>query len=127
MNHEYVVRGSLAMQQGSVLRIEDGCDLVVYVWEGALWLTQEGDPRDRYLRAGSWFRLDRDGVAVAHATERSTVTLTAAQPQLYAARIALGPVELYSAAREKAPLAARLRRFWTGLFAPHARPTTAAL
>ena len=118
MSHEYVVRGSLAMKQGSVLRIEDGCDLVVYVWEGALWLTQEGDPRDRYLRAGTWFRLDRHGVAVAHATERSTVTLTAPEPERYARRIALGQMEIYSAARAG---------FWAGLFAPHARPTTASL
>lgn len=118
MNNEYVVRGSLAMRRGSVLRVEDGRELVIYVWEGALWLTQEGDARDRYLGAGSWFRLDRDGVALAQATSRSTITLTAPEPERYARRIALGQMEIYSAAR--AP-------FWAGLFAPHARPTTAAL
>jgi Protein of unknown function (DUF2917) len=107
MKNEYVVRsGSLAMTRGSLLRVEDGRELLIYVSEGALWLTQERDRRDRYLRAGEWFRLDRDGVAIAQATRRSTVTLTAP---------------------ERASLAARVRRLWAGLFAPHARPTTASL
>jgi hypothetical protein len=125
MKGEYVVHGSLAMTRGSVLRVEDGCDLLIYVWEGSLWLTQERDRRDRYLGAGDWFRLDRDGVAIAQATRRSTVTLTAPAPELYARRIALAKAgtgistELYSAAKG--------RRFWTGWFAPHARPTTASL
>lgn len=127
MKHEYVVQGSLGMPRGSVLRVEDGRDLLVYVWEGSLWLTQEGDPRDRHLGAGSWFRLDRNGVALAQATSRSTITLTAPEPELHARRIALGQVELYSAANIRASLGARLRRFWSGLFAPHARPTMASL
>ena len=127
MKNEYVVRGSLGMPRGSVLRVEDGRDLLVYVWEGSLWLTQEGDPRDRHFGAGSWFRLDRNGVALAQATSRSTITLTAPEPELHARRIALGQVELYSAANTRASLGARLRRFWSGLFAPHARPTMASL
>ena len=124
--NEYVVHGAIAMTRGSVLRIEDGQDLLVYVWDGSLWLTQESDARDRYLAAGSWFRLDRDGVAIAQATSRCTVSLTAPQPDHYATRIALSkagtdaPVEIY-AARKKA------RSFWARLFAPHARPTTASL
>jgi hypothetical protein len=131
--NEYVVHGSLAMTRGSVLRIEDGCDLLIYVWEGSLWVTQEGDTRDRHLGAGGWFRLDRDGVAIASATSRSTITVTAPEPELYAKRIALARaqngvhVELYSAAKARPRLGARLRRFWAGLFAPHARPTTASL
>jgi hypothetical protein len=117
MKHEYVVHGSLAMGRGSVLRVEDGAGVLIYVWEGALWLTQEGDARDRHLGAGSWFRLDRDGVTLAQATSRSTVTLTAPAPERYARRIALGQMEIYSPARA---------RFWARLLAPHARPTTAA-
>jgi DUF2917 family protein len=127
MKNEYVVQGSLGMPRGSVLRIEGGRDLLVYVWEGSLWLTQEGDPRDRHLGAGSWFQLDRNGVALAQATSRSTITLTAPEPELHARRIVLGQVELYSAANTRASLGAQLRRFWSGLFAPHARPTMASL
>ncbi|HEY8252738.1 MAG TPA: DUF2917 domain-containing protein [Burkholderiales bacterium] len=106
MNHEYAALGAVSMTRGSILRIEDGRDRLIYVWEGELWLTQEGDGRDRCLGPGSWFRLDRKGVAVAQAIRRSTVTLSAKAGE---------------------PLGARLTRFWTGLFAPHARPTTAAL
>ena len=132
-NREYLVQGSLNMTRGSVLRIDDGCDLLLYVWEGEVWLTQETERRDRFIGAGGWFRLDRNGAAIAAATQRSVVTLTAPQPEQYASRITLTnagsatPVELYSAARERAPLGARLRRLWAGLFAPHSRPTTAAL
>ncbi len=87
--NEYVVHGSLGMTRGSVLRIEDGRDMVIYVWEGGLWLTQEGDRRDRYLGAGDCFRVERGGVTIAQATARSSVSLTAPRPELYAKRVAM--------------------------------------
>lgn len=127
MNSEYVALGAVPMARGSVMRIEDGRDLLIYVWQGGLWLTQEGDGRDRYVGAGEYFRLDCDGVALAQATRRSAVTLTAPAAEQFARRISLGQVELYSAARTRASLGARLARFWTWLFAPHAQPTKAAL
>jgi hypothetical protein len=105
MNSEYVALGAVPMTRGSVLRIEDGRGLLIHVWEGALWLTLEGERRDRYVAPGGYFRLDRGGVALAQALSRSIVTLTAPAP------------ELHSTAKD----------FWTRLFAPHARPTTAAL
>lgn len=131
---EYIVQGSLGLTRGSLLRVEDGQDLLVYVWEGELWLTEEGERTDRILRAGEWYRLERNGTAVGYALDRSTVTLTATEPELYARRIVLikagsaAPVELYSAARERGwKLVARARRLWSALFMPQARPTTAAL
>ena len=86
--------------------------MLLRVSEGSVWLTQEGDPLDRYLPAGAAFRLDRDGLALAQATGRSTITLTPARRSGHARR---------------RPLAERLQRLWIRLFAPHARPTTAAL
>lgn len=131
---EYIVQGSLGLTRGSLLRVEDGQDLLVYVWEGELWLTEEGERTDRILRAGEWYRLERNGAAVGYALDRSTVTLTATEPELYARRIVLvkagssTPVELYNAARERGwNLGARARRLWSALFMPQARPTTAAL
>jgi hypothetical protein len=124
---EYVVHGSLGMTRGSELRIEDGQGMAVYVWEGGVWLTQEGDPRDRYLGPGDCFRLERDGVTLAQALERTALSLTAPQPENYARRIAMTKAgtaieaELYSAAEKDG------RSFWTRLFAPYSRPTTAAL
>jgi len=130
---EYVVQGSLGLTRGSMLRVEDGRDLLVYVWEGELWLTEHGERRDRILKAGQWHRLERQGSAIGYALRRTTLTLTAPEPEGYARRIVLAragsaePVELYSAARERmAGFGARLRRLWAGLFNPHARPTTAA-
>jgi hypothetical protein len=131
---EYVVQGALGLSRGSLLRIEDGQDLLVYVWEGALWLTEDGEARDRLLRAGDWHRVARQGATVGYALERSMVTLTSPQPAYPAHRIALTkagsatPVVLYSAARERAAtLRAWGRWLWTGLFAPRSRPTSASL
>jgi hypothetical protein len=131
--NEYLVHGSIAMSRGSLLRIEDGRDLLLYVWDGSVWLTQEGDTRDRYVGAGEWFRLDRNGTAIAYSLRRTVMSLTAPEPELYARRIVLAkagsamPVELYSAHGARVPLGARLRRMWAELFGPHARPTSAAL
>jgi hypothetical protein len=134
---EFIVQGSLGLTRGSMLRIEDGRDILLYVWEGEIWLTEERERQDRLLKAGQWHRLERQGAAIGYALERSMVTLTAPEPAQYARRILLvkagssAPVELYNASRERmhwlAGLAARLRRRWVGLFAPHSRPTTAAL
>lgn len=64
------------MERGSILRIEDARGAVLHVREGAVWLTQEGDPLDRYLAAGARFRLDRDGLAVVQAVQaQTTVTV----------------------------------------------------
>jgi Protein of unknown function (DUF2917) len=131
---EFIVSSSLNLTRGSMLRIEDGRDILVYVWEGEVWLTEERERKDRILKAGEWHRLERQGAAIGYALQRTVVTLTAPEPVQYARRIVLikagdeAPVELYSAARERAVgLAARLRRLWLALFAPQARPTSASL
>jgi hypothetical protein len=134
---EFIVQGSLGLTRGSLLRIEDGRDILIYVWEGEIWLTEEGERRDRMLRAGEWHRLERRGAAIGYALRRSVLTLTAPQPEYYAGRIVLvkagtaAPLELYSATKARMPwiagIGARLRRLWAGAFEPHSRPTTAAL
>lgn len=130
---EYVVQGSLGLAHGSLLRIEDGRDILLYVWEGELWLTEQGERHDRVLRAGEWHRVERDGAAIAYALQRATVTLTAPEPSHYARRIVLlragspAPVTLYDADGEGGGAAARARRFWSALFASAARPTAASL
>jgi len=131
---EYIVQGSLGLTRGSMLRIEDGRDILVYVWEGEVWLTEERERKDRILRAGEWHRLERQGSAIGYALQRSVVTLTAPEPARYARRIALikpggaAPVELYNAAGDRTlGIAARLRHAWLALFAPQARATSASL
>ncbi len=68
-------RGGLEMARGSFARIEDGRGVRLYVREGELWITQEGDRRDYYVGAGESFQLDRDGVALASALRPSSVDL----------------------------------------------------
>jgi hypothetical protein len=136
-SREFVVQGSIGMTRGSLLRIDDGREVLIYVWEGEIWLTQTGEYKDRILKAGEWIRLDRDGAAIAWSLERSVLTLTAPQPEHYARRVQLvragtsTPVVLYSARNSRgaslARYVARLRRAWAGLFVPQARPTTASL
>jgi len=133
----YIVHGSVGMTRGSVLRVEDGRGMLVYVWDGGIWLTQEGDGRDRYLAPGQWFMLDRNGVTVVHSLRRSVLTLTAPEPVLYAKRVTLslaGRAQarvLYDASRETVGIVQRLRiaaaRFWAAAFAPQARTTHAAV
>ena len=127
---EYIVQGALGLARGSMLRIEDGRDILIHVREGEVWLTEECERRDRILRAGEWHRLERQGAAIAYAFGRSVLTLTAPEPVRYARRIVLvrpsgaERVVLYSATRERAVgLAARSRAaLWLAMFAP--RPST---
>jgi hypothetical protein len=70
---------NLAMPKGSMLKIEDGRGVVVEVKHGMLWLTQEGDTRDRYINAGDWLRLDADGLAIANALQRTVVSVSIAE------------------------------------------------
>jgi DUF2917 family protein len=69
----------LAMTKGSMLKIEDGRGIVLEVKRGMLWLTQEGDSRDRYIASGDWLRLDGDGLAIANALQRTIVCIAAAE------------------------------------------------
>jgi hypothetical protein len=132
---EYLVQGSIDIAHGGTLRIEDGRDIVIYVWHGRFWVGEEGERRDHVLKAGDWLRLKRNGVAIGYALAGgAVVTLTAPRPEHYARRIAMTPagsdatVELYdSAEARKGEMAARVRRLWAKLFAPQARPTSAAL
>jgi DUF2917 family protein len=66
---EYLARGSL-------MRIEDARGALVHVWEGAAWITQEGDERDYFVPAGKSFRMSRDGLTVISAIRRSAIALT---------------------------------------------------
>lgn len=75
------------MRRGGLLRIEEGPDTVVRVREGAVWLTQEGDGRDRHLGAGEAFRLDRPGLAVLQALQHTTISVSVPAPASLGARL----------------------------------------
>jgi len=112
----YVVHGGMGMARGSSVRIEDGAGILVYVWEGELWITQEGDQRDHFVSPGRWFRLERDGASLLYATRPTHATLTARTPDNYARLISMTPAGttvprvLYVGARERRSWLQSLRR-----------------
>lgn len=135
---EWIVQDMLELERGGMLRIEDGRDLLIYVWEGSVWLTQDGDGRDVMLGAGGWFRLDRKGVAVVYALGRCALTLTSPYQERYAAALQLleagrrSPRTLYQRAPSAAATLlqqarAMLRKAREGLRLPASDRTAAAL
>ena len=129
----YIVHGGIGMARGSLARIVDGRGLALEVWDGELWITQERDPRDYFVRAGERFEVKREGLVLAYALRPSHITLTAMVPAYYARRIALmmpgarAESMVYDRAREAAGwlagLGHRLTRCWAN--ASHSNPTTA--
>jgi hypothetical protein len=59
---------ALRLKRNGTLRIEKAAGIVVEVSKGEVWLTQECDPRDYFLRAGDWLRIDRPDTVVISAT-----------------------------------------------------------
>ena len=94
---EFVAHRNHVLPRGGMLSIRDGRESVIYVLRGWVWVTQQGDLRDRELGPGDWFRLDRDGLAIVQAYERSALTLTSPRSD--------GPGRAFA-------------RFCSGLFAP---------
>jgi hypothetical protein len=102
----YVVH-RLSVARGSSVRIDDGAGIMVYVQEGELWVTQEGDERDHFARPGNCFRIDCNGAVLLDATRDTRASFTAPTPQNYARRITLlpagaaAPSVLYDASRQR--------------------------
>ena len=103
-SNEWIVEDMLELRRSGVLRIEDGRGMLVYLWSGSAWLTQDGDRRDVMLGAGSWFRIDRGGVTLLYALADCQLTLTSPYEERYAAAVqalqpgARRPRTLYQAA-----------------------------
>jgi len=118
----YILNGGLGMPRGSLLRIDDGPGVLVYVWEGELWLTQHRGRDDHVLRAGEWFRVERGGATIAHALRRSSISLSTPQGAAPARRITLarsGTVAP-SVIFQRSPLGVvhALRKFLAGMRVP---------
>ena len=58
----------MSVAVNGLARIEKAAGIVVEVSKGEVWLTQEHDPRDYFLRAGDWLRIDRPDTVVISAT-----------------------------------------------------------
>ena len=70
----------LQLARGGMLKLRDARDMVIEVRRGALWITEEGDTRDYYVAKGDWLRLDCNGLTIAHALEKTFVTISRAAP-----------------------------------------------
>jgi hypothetical protein len=55
--------------QGRTLRIQDGKGLEFKVIAGCLWVTQENDVDDKVVEQCDSFRVNRNGLTLAHATK----------------------------------------------------------
>lgn len=124
---EYLVHGCLPLARGSLLCIDDGREMLVHVWDGRVWITQERDRRDVTLKAGEWYRIVRDGRTLIHAVRGSVIALTSPYATCFARRIDMvSPVEaqplpVYQAERgwrgTIAALKTALMKTWVGLYA----------
>ena len=56
--------GAVRLAPNQTLRVVDGAGSTVCAVEGAVWITEENDPRDIVLEAGHCYRLRRDGIAI---------------------------------------------------------------
>jgi hypothetical protein len=79
---KFPLQDPVGIPRGSLLRIDGGVGVLVHVWEGELWLTQEGSAIDHVLQGGQSFRIDRGGATLAHAFQRSLVSLTPPAPRI---------------------------------------------
>ena len=119
--HESVVQRHLDLVRGNLVRIEDGRGTLVRVTSGSVWLTEAGDPRDRFVSAGGRFRVESSGLTLISALAPSTIALSSPYEHGFARRIDLVRASWLLRLR------ARLLKAWKGLYTPGARPTTAAL
>lgn len=68
-----VAQALTRLARDEMLPIRDARARTIAVFHGMAWLTQEGDPYDHLVVAGETFTLDRDGMALVHALEPTTL------------------------------------------------------
>lgn len=66
----------LMLQQGETFTLPDAPGAVLRVVSGRVWITQDRDPRDIMLDAGTAWTIDRRGLAVVEAQNDASVLIT---------------------------------------------------
>ena len=83
---------ALLIKQGGTLRIEDCAGTVIEVAKGEVWLTQARDPRDYFLRAGDWLRIDRpESVVISAMGDDAWIAFTELAPGHLQSSLLLAP------------------------------------
>jgi hypothetical protein len=62
---------------GQLVKIGDAKGLVLAVFDGLVWVTQDGDPRDAFVAKGGAFAFDRQGLAIIEALKESRIAVLA--------------------------------------------------
>lgn len=64
------------MSKDSLIRTEgNGCGVEIHSIEGALWITQENDPKDHFLMPGEVFTINRTGLVIICALEDAHISI----------------------------------------------------
>lgn len=58
--------GGLRLERGEVLKVHDGAGSTVCALEGAVWITEDHQPKDIVLEEGQCYRLQYPGLAILH-------------------------------------------------------------
>jgi len=90
MNLEFD-RDEICLNRKQLLRVRNGSGHTIVCRSGSVWVTQVRDGSDTVLSAGESFTLDRDGLTLVQAFERSAISLVRSAPK---ARIAVLPLML---------------------------------
>jgi Protein of unknown function (DUF2917) len=75
-----LIQALTKLGKGELLRIHDGQGKGIAVFQGDVWITQEGDLRDVVLGAGDSFALDKPGLALVQALSDTRVLVFDANP-----------------------------------------------
>jgi hypothetical protein len=59
--------GAVKLSPNQTLRLRDSAGSTVCAVEGSVWITEENQPRDIVLNAGSCYRLSQRGLAIVNA------------------------------------------------------------
>jgi len=62
-----LIQAITKLATGEILRIDDALGNSIVLVQGMVWITQEGDPRDVFLKDGESFVFDRAGIALVQA------------------------------------------------------------
>lgn len=66
------------LDAGQVLKMRDAKGHTLAVFDGLVWVTQDGDPRDAFIPKGGVFTFDRPGLAIVEAMQESRLAVLAA-------------------------------------------------
>ena len=59
-------QGNVQLGPNQTLRVVDGEGTTVCAVEGAVWITEENQPRDIVLQPGSCYQLSKRGIAIVN-------------------------------------------------------------